>query len=167
MHSIELSLVDRRITLEILDTAGIDEFPVMRRLAISHGDAFFILYAVDDANSFDIARQMRQLVLEVKGNSSHSVPLVIVANKSDVDDDARQISRSYAETVVHDQWRTTLVETTCQERESVLNAFRSLLQLANITLTLSADVTRRSSDPTVPPSKGPRPANKRQSCAQQ
>jgi GTPase SAR1 family protein len=167
MHSIELSLVDRRIILEILDTAGIDEFPVMRRIAITHGDAFLILYAVNDAHSFDIAKQMHQLVLEIKGDSGNTIPMVIVANKCDLDLDQREISRDYAETIVRDQWKTTLVETTCHERESVLNTFRILLQLANINTTFGSDVTRRSSDPTLSSNKGQRTTNKRQSCAQQ
>jgi Ras-related protein Rap-1B len=167
MHSIELSLVDRRIILEILDTAGIDEFPVMRRIAIAHGDAFLILYAVNDAHSFDIAQQMYELVHEIKTDSTNSIPMVIVANKSDLDRNKREITREYAESIVRDQWKTTHIETTCQERESVLNTFRILLQLANINTTFSPDVTRRSSDPSLSSNRGQRTTNKRQSCAQQ
>jgi signal recognition particle receptor subunit beta len=167
MHSVELSLSDRRIIIEILDTAGIDEFPVMRRIAVEHGDAFFILYAVNDAHSFDIARQLRQLVLEIKGDSSTNLPIVIVANKCDVDVGTREISPNYAETIVRDQWKTTLVETTCHDHESVLNAFRSLLHLANINMTISPNTSRRSSDPSMLTNRGQRATNKRQSCAQQ
>ena len=168
MHSVELSLVDRHIILEILDTAGIDEFPVMRRIAVAHGDAFLIVYAVNDASSFAIARQMRQLVLEIKGDlGSSPVPMVIVGNKCDLDHGTREISRDYAETIVRDQWASTLIETTCHERESVLNAFHQLLHLANINMTLNTDVTRRSSDPNLSGNKDSRSTNKRQSCAQQ
>lgn len=167
MHSVELSLADRRIILEILDTAGIDEFPVMRRIAVSHGDAFLILYAVNDAHSFEIARQMYELVREIKGDSIHTIPLVIVANKCDVELDKYEIRRDYAETIVSQQWQATLVETTCHQRESVLNTFRILLRLANINTTFNPDVTRRSSDPSLASNRGQRSTTKRQSCAQQ
>jgi GTPase SAR1 family protein len=167
MHSVELSLVDRRIILEILDTAGSDEFPVMRRIAIAHGDAFLILYAVNDAHSFDIACQMHQLILEIKGDAANSIPMVIVANKCDLDLDRHEISRDYAQSIVRDQWKATLVETTCHQRESVLNTFRILLHLANINTTFSPDVTRRSSDPNLTSNRGHRTSNKRQSCSQQ
>ena len=168
MHRLELALADRRIILEILDTAGIEEFPVMKRIAIAHGDAFLILYAVNDARSFDIARQMRQLVLEIKGDSPATLPIVIVGNKSDVDASARAISRTDAETIVRDQWKTALVETTCHERESVLDAFRLLLRMANIDASFSPDVPRRSSDPSLTGDKAQRTTTpKRQSCAQQ
>jgi small GTP-binding protein len=166
MYSTELALVDRHIILEILDTAGIDEFPVMRRLAIARGDAFLIVYAVNDAYSLDIARQMRQLVYEIKGDLTTSpLPMVIVGNKCDVN--LREISRDYAETILRDQWETNLIETTCHERESVLNAFHLLLHSANINMTLNSDVTRRSSDPNLLSHNNQRTTNKRQSCAQQ
>ncbi|CAF1135555.1 unnamed protein product [Adineta steineri] len=167
MYRIELSLVDRRIILEILDTAGIDEFPVMRRIAIAHGDAFLIMYAVNDTYSFDIAQQMRQLVYEIKGDSETPIPMVIVANKCDLDIERREITRDYAETIVRDQWKSTLIETTCHERESVLNTFRVLLHLANVNMTFSPEVPRRSSDPSVSENRQQRTTNKRNSCAQQ
>lgn len=164
MHSIELPLVDRRIVLEILDTAGIDEFPVMRRIAIAHGDAFLILYAVNDAHSFEIARQMQQLVLEIKHDS---IPIVIVANKCDLELDRQVIRRNDAEMIVRDQWKATFVETTCHQRQSVLDTFRILLHLANINTAFIPEISRRSSDSNLNPNRGHRPGNKRQSCAQQ
>ena len=164
MHSIELPLFDRRIVLEILDTAGIDEFPVMRRIAIAHGDAFLILYAVNDAHSFEIARQMHQLVLEIKHDS---IPIVIVANKCDLEQDRQVIRRNDAEIIVRDQWKATFVETTCHQRQSVLDTFRILLHLANINTAFIPEISRRSSDSNVTANRGHRPGNKRQSCAQQ
>lgn len=153
--------------MEILDTAGIDEFPVMRRIAIAHGDAFLILYAVDDAYSFDIAQQMQQLILEIKGDSIDSIPMIIVANKCDIPREKRAIDQEYAENVVRNQWKATLIQATCHEHESVINAFRTILHLANINLTYSPDVIRRSSDPSLSTNRSQRTANKRQSCAQQ
>jgi small GTP-binding protein len=167
MYSTELTLVDRHIIIEILDTAGIDEFPVMRRLAIAHGDAFLIVYAINDAYSFNIARQMRQLVYEIKGDLTKSpIPLVMVGNKCDLNGSIREITRDYAETMVRDQREVNLIETTCHERESVLNAFHHLLHLANINITLNSDIIRRSSDPNLSSNKH-RSTNKRPSCAQQ
>ena len=168
MHSVELTLADRHIILEILDTAGIDEFPAMRRIAIAHGDAFLIVYAVDQAQSFDFARQMRQLVLEVKSPlASSAVPMIIVGNKSDVDVGVREIARDHAEGVVRDQWASHFVETTCHQRESVLHAFHHLLHLSNVNMALNSDLVRRSSDPNLLINRQTRHPNKRLSCAQQ
>ncbi|CAF1596623.1 unnamed protein product [Rotaria magnacalcarata] len=167
LYSVELSLVDRQIILEILDTAGIDEFPVMRRIAIAHGDAFLILYAVNDAHSFRMAQKLHQLILEVKSDSTRTIPIILVANKSDLNIEQREVNQEYAKTIVHDQLKTTLLETTCHNRESVLNAFRVLLQSANLSLAHSPDIIRRSSDSSLLANRGHRTTNKRQSCAQQ
>ncbi|CAF1205671.1 unnamed protein product [Rotaria sordida] len=168
MYSAEIALADRHIVLEILDTAGIDEFPVMRRLAIARGDAFLIVYAVNDAYSFDIAQKMRQLVLEVKNDlTPNSIPMVIVGNKCDVDINLREVNQDYVNNIVRDQWSTDHIETTCHERESVLNAFQRLLNMANISIAHNPDLTRRSSDPNLSAHKEQRSNHKRQSCAQQ
>ena len=168
MYSRELALVDRNITLEILDTAGIDEFPVMRRLAIARGDAFLIVYAVNDASSFEIAKQMRQLVYEIKGDlTTGPIPMVIVGNKCDLHPHTREINHDYAETIVRDQWQSHLIETTCHERESVINAFHCLLHMANIHINLNSDLIRHLSDPNLSSHKDRRSSSKRQSCAQQ
>ncbi|CAF4664406.1 unnamed protein product, partial [Rotaria sp. Silwood2] len=162
MYSAEIALSDRHIVLEILDTAGIDEFPVMRRLAIARGDAFLIVYAVNDAYSFGIAEQMRQLVLEVKHDlTPNSIPMVIVGNKCDVDTNLREVSRDYADNIIRDQWTLDHIETTCHERESVLNAFHRLLHMANINIIHNPDLTRRSSDPNISAHKEQRTNNKR------
>ena len=153
MHRYELPSLDGQLTLEILDTAGIEEFPVMRRLAIAHGDAFLILYAPNDLHSFHIAEQMHDLIVEIKGDEP--TPLVVVANKSDVQ------SNDELKRIVEERWHRPLVETSCHQRDSVVNAFRTLLQLAEIPLPNNIDIVRRSSDPSVSLS------SKRKSCVQQ
>ncbi|CAF3295705.1 unnamed protein product [Rotaria socialis] len=169
MYSVDIAIADRHIVLEILDTAGIDEFPVMRRLAITRGDAFLIVYAVNDMYSFTIAQKMHELVLEVKPDlaSATAKPMVIIGNKCDIDISQREVTLDHANTIVRDQWALDHIETTCHERESVLNAFHRLLHLSNINITNSSDITRRLSDPNVSAHKEQRTNSKRQSCAQQ
>ncbi|CAF1120042.1 unnamed protein product [Didymodactylos carnosus] len=162
LHIIEFELTNRHLTLEILDTAGIDEFPVMRRIAIAGGDAYVIVYSIEDQMSFDIVRQMRDLIIEVKGNSNF--PLIIVGNKSDKED-SRVICREYAESIVTVDWGNTFIEACAYNRNSVLSVFRELLKTAKIDITFSPRTVRRSSDPSLSHDKE-RP-NKRQSCAQQ
>ncbi|CAM4759708.1 unnamed protein product [Rotaria magnacalcarata] len=114
-----------------------------------------------------MAQKLHQLILEVKSDSTRTIPIILVANKSDLNIEQREVNQEYAKTIVHDQLKTTLLETTCHNRESVLNAFRVLLQSANLSLAHSPDIIRRSSDSSLLANRGHRTTNKRQSCAQQ
>lgn len=50
-----------------MDTDSVNEFPVMRDLFIRQGQAFAVVYAVDDEDSFSSAIEMCNLIYQIKG----------------------------------------------------------------------------------------------------
>lgn len=70
------------ILFNIHDTAGSDQFPAMKRLAISKGQAFVVLYAVDDRQSFEEAKKICAEVYELKCGEVKSI--MMVGNKCDL-----------------------------------------------------------------------------------
>ncbi|KAK9877828.1 hypothetical protein WA026_020061 [Henosepilachna vigintioctopunctata] len=89
MHHSDFNVNGVHLTLDILDTAGSFEFPAMRTLSISSGDAFVLVYDVTDNSTFEEARTLRDQIHEVK--CSTNVPIVIVGNKIDLIDN-REVS---------------------------------------------------------------------------
>jgi len=81
----------------------------MRQLAISTGDAFILVYGVDDEASFEQVERLRdQIVAEKDGDDR--TPIVIVGNKTDLDGDRRRVDQPTAETTASIDWGTGYVE---------------------------------------------------------
>ncbi|XP_028966920.1 GTP-binding protein Rhes [Galendromus occidentalis] len=62
----EFNLESVTLKVDFLDTAGDNQFPAMRRLSIANGQAFLLVYAIDDPNSFDMLKQSFEEIREGK-----------------------------------------------------------------------------------------------------
>jgi small GTP-binding protein len=69
--------------LEILDTAGTEQFASMRDLYIKNGQGFVIVYSVTSVQSFYDIKSMRDQIIRVKGMREF-IPLLLVGNKCDL-----------------------------------------------------------------------------------
>ena len=59
--------VERQVcVLDVLDTAGQEEFSALREQYMRKGDGFLIVYSVIDSNSFKNTRQFYNQILRVK-----------------------------------------------------------------------------------------------------
>ncbi|KAJ3274835.1 Ras GTPase ras2 [Terramyces sp. JEL0728] len=82
-------VVDRQpCILDILDTAGQEEFISLRDQWIKDGEGFLLVYSVTTKSSFDMIESLKQQIVNVK--ESETVPIIIVGNKCDKKD--RQVS---------------------------------------------------------------------------
>ena len=68
--------------LDVLDTAGQEEFSAMREQYMRKGDAFLLVYSVTDKASFMNIKHFHTLILRVKDKDSY--PMILVANKVDL-----------------------------------------------------------------------------------
>ncbi|KAG5279151.1 hypothetical protein AALO_G00074660 [Alosa alosa] len=160
LHNKEYEIGGMKVTVHILDTSGSYPFPAMRKLSIQTGDAFALVYAVDDANSLETVKSLREEILEVKQDKC--TPIVVVGNKSDCGDERKVVSEDVLTTVELD-WNSSFLEASAKENENVLEVFRELLQQANLPSRLSPALRRRRE--TFPKDNGARPPmNKTNSC---
>lgn len=84
---------DESCLLEILDTAGQEEYSSLRDQWCRDCEAFLLVFSITSRSSFEQAMVMRDFVLRVK---DREVPMVLVGNKSDLED-KREISAQEAE----------------------------------------------------------------------
>ncbi|CAF3364741.1 unnamed protein product [Rotaria sp. Silwood1] len=75
--------VDKQVcVLDVLDTAGQEEFSALREQYMRKGDGFLIVYSVIDPNSCKNIRLFYNQILRVKDRKSY--PMILVANKIDL-----------------------------------------------------------------------------------
>eukprot|EP01127_Copromyxa_protea_P009459 TRINITY_DN223_c0_g2_i1.p1 TRINITY_DN223_c0_g2~~TRINITY_DN223_c0_g2_i1.p1 ORF type:complete len:198 (+),score=51.52 TRINITY_DN223_c0_g2_i1:25-618(+) len=70
--------------LEILDTAGTEQFTAMRDLYMKNGQGFVLAYSIIAQSTFNDIPDLREQILRVK-DVDH-VPTVLVGNKCDLSD---------------------------------------------------------------------------------
>ncbi|XP_068633171.1 ras-related protein M-Ras-like [Battus philenor] len=68
--------------LDVLDTAGQEEFSAMREQYMRKGDGFLLVYSVTDVQSYENIRHFHTQILRVKDRESY--PMLVAANKVDL-----------------------------------------------------------------------------------
>lgn len=160
LHSKEYQVGALKIKVEIMDTSGSYSFPAMRKLSIQTSDAFALVYAVDDAESFQAVRSLREEIIDIKEDKF--TPIVVIGNKAD-NLSERQVSNEEMVSLVELDWNSRYMESSAKDNDNVLEVFRQLLQQANLPSRLSPALRRRRE--TFPTASSSRhPMNKTNSC---
>ncbi|XP_032397365.1 GTP-binding protein Rhes-like [Etheostoma spectabile] len=160
LHIKEYDIDGVKITVEILDTSGSYSFPAMRKLSIQNSDVFVLVYAVDDPESLEAVKSLRDEILEIKEDKY--TPLVVVGNKMDRVQE-RLVSNEDVLSTVELDWNNRYLEASAKENVNVVEVFKVILQQANLPSRLSPVLRRRRE--TFPKDTNFRPPmNKTNSC---
>ncbi|KAH3871416.1 ras-related protein Rap-2a-like [Dreissena polymorpha] len=111
------------VEIDILDTSGSYQFPAMRKLAIATGDAFVLVYSVDNTSSFETVKILRDEIREQKPKGKYSI--VVVANKVDLET-FKDTSCAVTESVVCMDWEERFVIVSAKTGENVNEVFQAL-----------------------------------------
>lgn len=114
------------VILDILDTAGQEEYSAMREQYMRTGEGFLLVYSVTSKNSFEELMTYYQQILRVK--DSDYVPVFLVGNKADLTDEERQVT--FEEGVkMAKQFHAPFLETSAKQNINVEDAFFGLVSL--------------------------------------
>jgi len=122
-HQVEVDSVN--YILEILDTAGTEQFAQLRNLYVKNGMGFVLVFSLASKSSFLEISELREQIVRVK--ESTSVPLVIVGNKSDLED-LRQVSRKEAEQLCR-SFNSEYIESSAKNNVNIDHIFHTLIRI--------------------------------------
>ena len=86
------AIIDGQVTyLDILDTAGQEEYSAMRDSYMRTGQGFLMVFALDSVGSFEEVDNFFEQIQRAK--DVERVPMVLVGNKCDLPVETRKVSR--------------------------------------------------------------------------
>lgn len=110
--------------VEILDTAGTEQFASMRQLYINSGDAFALVYSIDNLESFDEIKEIYQQLVEMK--KAEELLVVLVGNKCDLKS-RRVVSTQDGIQTAHQMKKCPFLETSAKDGTNVEEFFNTLV----------------------------------------
>lgn len=114
-----VSVDGRQVVLEILDTAGTEQFVAMRDLYMKTGQGFLLVFSITSGSSLDELRTLREEIIRIKDDEN--IPMVIVGNKADLEDQ-RTIPRTRVFSLSQ-QWGAPYYESSARTRTNVDEVF--------------------------------------------
>ncbi|XP_060062965.1 ras-related protein Rap-1b-like isoform X1 [Ylistrum balloti] len=113
--------------LEILDTAGTEQFTAMRDLYMKNGQGFLLVYSITAQSTFNDLADLREQILRVK--DTDDVPIIIVGNKCDLEDE-RVVGKDQGINLARN-WSSEFLETSAKAKVNVNEVFYSLVRTIN------------------------------------
>ncbi|KAJ7721508.1 ras family-domain-containing protein [Mycena metata] len=115
---------DEVALLNVLDTAGQEEYEAMREQYMRTGEGFLLVYSVTSRDSFKEISTYHQQILRVKDQDAF--PVIVVANKCDLEYE-RQVSMNEGRDLAK-HFGCKHIETSAKLRINVDEAFNNLVR---------------------------------------
>ncbi|KAK3536690.1 hypothetical protein QTP86_017614 [Hemibagrus guttatus] len=134
--------------LEILDTAGTEQFTAMRDLYMKNGQGFALVYSITAQSTFNDLQDLREQILRVKdtedskkpesanadgktrSESGIPVPMILVGNKCDLEDE-RVVGKEQGQNLARQWNHCAFLESSAKSKINVLDIFYDLVRQIN------------------------------------
>ncbi|CAI4222931.1 unnamed protein product [Auanema sp. JU1783] len=123
----EIEVDGQPCVLEILDTAGTEQFSSMRDLYIKNGQGFVVVYSITSQQTFHDIKTMREQIVRVKG--TEQVPILLVGNKCDLAHQ-RQV-RQEEGLALAEFWNCPFTECSAKNHQNVNVTFAEIVREMN------------------------------------
>ncbi|XP_064632002.1 ras-related protein Rap1 isoform X2 [Lineus longissimus] len=130
----QVEIDGQQCMLEILDTAGTEQFTAMRDLYMKNGQGFLLVYSITAQSTFNDLQDLREQILRVKDTEDVStgqaqVPMILVGNKCDLEDE-RVVGKDQGHNLAR-QFNCSFMETSAKSKINVNEIFYDLVRQIN------------------------------------
>lgn len=123
-----ININNQDIILNILDTAGQEEFYALRDQYMRSGDGYIIVFSITSVTSFlEINAIKEQLNIVLDADDNTLIPIILVGNKCDLEE-YRQVQSSDAQRLA-EEWRVKYFETSAKNKININRIFEELVYL--------------------------------------
>ena len=123
-----ININNKDIILNIIDTAGQEEFYALRDQYMRSGDGYIIVFSITSVTSFlevNAIKEQLNMVLDVDNNTL--IPIILVGNKCDLEE-YRQVQSSDAQRLA-EEWKVKYFETSAKNKININRIFEELVYL--------------------------------------
>merc|ERR1712216_166083 len=120
----------RQCTLDILDTAGQEEYAALRSEYMQEGKGFILVYSITQEESFAEMDAFKKQIEEVRSTSGTKVPICLVGNKIDLEAE-RKVTCDQGEQKAK-AWRSELASNSSSPISEVLSMETSAMAKTNV-----------------------------------
>lgn len=118
-------MIDEEVALlDVLDTAGQEEYSAMREQYMRTGEGFLLVYSINNRQSFEEIRIFQQQILRVKDKDYF--PIIVVGNKCDLIEE-REVSTREGQELAN-SFGCQFMETSAKSRINVEASFYELVR---------------------------------------
>lgn len=123
-----INVNNQDIILNILDTAGQEEFYALRDQYMRSGDGYIIVFSITSITSFlEVNAIKEQLNMILDADNNTLIPIILVGNKCDLEE-YRQVQSSDAQRLA-EEWRVKYFETSAKNKTNINRIFEELVYL--------------------------------------
>eukprot|EP01104_Vermistella_antarctica_P012288 TRINITY_DN352_c0_g1_i1.p1 TRINITY_DN352_c0_g1~~TRINITY_DN352_c0_g1_i1.p1 ORF type:complete len:190 (+),score=45.04 TRINITY_DN352_c0_g1_i1:176-745(+) len=114
--------------LDIMDTAGQEEYSALRDQYMKTGQGFILVYSITTQTSFEAATKLRTQILRIK-EENQDIPIILVGNKLDLDEE-RAVTTEQGKALAQ-KFACGFIEASAKTNTNVNEIFFELVRMIN------------------------------------
>lgn len=123
-----ININNKDIILNIIDTAGQEEFYALRDQYMRSGDGYIIVFSITSVTSFlEVTTIKEQLNMVLDVSDDTIIPIILVGNKCDLEE-YRQVHSLDAQRLA-EEWKVKYFETSAKNKTNINRIFEELIYL--------------------------------------